>query len=116
MIKLQFPERNLHISCFKVLIKIIKKQNKKKQKTTTTKKQTKKKQLQKKTHTHKTNKQKTSNDITECCIMGYKCNILGCISVYNNEVFTSKGSMKGNFTFSWYNFAMGWLFYAIIGI
>ena len=54
IIKLQIPERNLHTLCFKVLIKNL-------------------------------NKKKTnSNDITACCIVGYKYSIVGYISIYSN--------------------------------
>ena len=33
-------------------------------------------------------KNKNSNDITECCIMGYKYSIMGTISNYSNKGFS----------------------------
>ena len=34
------------------------------------------------------NKKYNSNDITECCIVGYEYGLVGFISVYKDEVFS----------------------------
>ena len=51
---------------------------------------------------------KNSNDITECCIVGYKYYIVGYISIYSNKDFSS---LKMTYLiFNWHNSATNWNF------
>ena len=45
----------------------------------------------------KKKKNKSSNDITECCIVGYKYSIVGYISIYSNKDFSSRKNDQFDF-------------------